>query len=107
VEKLKINGIDHLHSMCNMELPGPAELKKRYETEEEEKGNVRKVLTDRETGMKETSLYSGISIYHFSREWRKQTMNMGKRLIRKTTFFYKKVVHCPLLFGRILLQLKI
>jgi hypothetical protein len=41
-------------------------------------------------------LYSGILIYHFSREWRKQT-NMGKRLIRKTTFFKKKksyIVFC-------------
>jgi urease accessory protein UreF len=34
--------------------------------------------------------YSGISICRFSREWRKQTMNMGKRLIRKTTFFVNK-----------------
>jgi hypothetical protein len=32
--------------------------------------------------------YGGISIYHFSRKWRKQT-NMGKRLIRKTIFFNK------------------
>jgi type II secretory pathway component PulF len=24
------------------------------------------------------SIYSGILIYHFSREWRKQTMNVGK-----------------------------
>jgi hypothetical protein len=32
-------------------------------------------------------VYSGISIYRFSREWRKQTMNVGKRLIRKITFF--------------------
>jgi hypothetical protein len=56
VKKLKINGNDHLHPMCNRELPGPAELKKTYETEEEEKGNIRKVLTDRQTGMKDTSL---------------------------------------------------
>jgi hypothetical protein len=41
-------------------------------------------------------MYSGISIYRFSREWRKQT-NMGKRLIQKTTFFNKKksyIVSC-------------
>jgi hypothetical protein len=35
-------------------------------------------------------MYSRISIYRFSRELRKQMMNMGKRLIRKTTFFNKK-----------------
>jgi hypothetical protein len=51
--------------------------------------------------------YSRILIYHFSREWRKQMMNMGKLLIRKTTFFLTKtVVHCLLLLGRILPQLK-
>ena len=34
--------------------------------------------------------YSRTSIYRFSRGWRKQTMNAGKRLIRETTFFNKK-----------------
>jgi hypothetical protein len=33
-------------------------------------------------------------------------MNAGKRLIRETIFFNKKVVHCLLLLGRILPQLK-
>ena len=32
--------------------------------------------------------YSGTSIYRFSRGWRKQTMNAGKRLIRET------ITHC-------------
>jgi len=55
-----------------------------------------------------TTKYSRTSIYRFSRGWRKQTMNVGKRLIRETTFFLtKKVVHCLLLLGRILPQLKI
>jgi hypothetical protein len=40
--------------------------------------------------------YSGISIYRFSGEWRKQAMNMGKRLIRKTTFFNQKSRTCLL-----------
>jgi hypothetical protein len=40
VEKLKINGNAHLHSMYNRELPEPAELRKRYERQEEEKGNI-------------------------------------------------------------------
>jgi hypothetical protein len=31
--------------------------------------------------------YSVLSFYRFSREWRKQSMNVGKREIRKTTFF--------------------
>ena len=35
-------------------------------------------------------IYSRTSIYRFSRGWRKQTMNAGKRLIRETTFFNKK-----------------
>ena len=35
-------------------------------------------------------IYSRTSIYCFSRGWRKQTMNAGKRLIRETTFFNKK-----------------
>jgi hypothetical protein len=53
-------------------------------------------------------LYSGTSIYRFSRGWRKQTMNAEKRSIRETTFFLtKKVVHCLLLLGGILPQLKI
>jgi hypothetical protein len=34
--------------------------------------------------------YSRTSIYRFSRGWRKQTMNAGKRLIRETTLFNKK-----------------
>jgi len=34
--------------------------------------------------------YSRTSIYCFSRGWRKQTLNVGKRLIRETTFFNKK-----------------
>ena len=37
--------------------------------------------------IKQFSLYSRTSIYRFSRGWRKQTMNAGKRLIRETTFF--------------------
>ena len=36
------------------------------------------------------NIYSRTSIYRFSRGWRKQTMNAGKRLIRETTFFNKK-----------------
>jgi hypothetical protein len=32
--------------------------------------------------------YSGTSIHHFSRGWRKQTMNAGKSLIRET------ITHC-------------
>jgi len=35
--------------------------------------------------------YSRTSIYCFSRGWRKQTMNGGKRLIREITFFFKKI----------------
>jgi hypothetical protein len=35
-------------------------------------------------------IYSVLSIYRFSREWRKQLMNAGKREIRKTTFLNKK-----------------
>jgi len=46
-------------------------------------------------------MYSRTSIYRFSRGWRKQTMNPGNH------FFNKKVVHCLLLLGRILPQLKI
>jgi hypothetical protein len=34
------------------------------------------------------SMYSVLSIYRFSREWRKQSMNAGKREIQKTTFFF-------------------
>jgi hypothetical protein len=33
-------------------------------------------------------IYSGTSMYRFSKGWRKQTMNAGKRLIRET------VTHC-------------
>jgi len=51
--------------------------------------------------------YSRTSIYRFSRGWRKQTMNAGKRLIQEASFLTKKVVHCLLLLGRILPQLKI
>jgi len=40
VEKQEINGNAHLHSMYNREIPGPAELKKRYERKEEERGNT-------------------------------------------------------------------
>jgi hypothetical protein len=39
VEKLQISGNAHLHSMYNRELLGPAELRKRYE-KQEEKGNT-------------------------------------------------------------------
>jgi hypothetical protein len=48
------------------------------------------LLGDGKSHNKSEAKYSGISIYRFSREWRKQTMNMGKRLTRKTTFFNKK-----------------
>jgi hypothetical protein len=52
--------------------------------------------------------YSVLSIYRFSGKWRKQSMNAGKREIRKNHFFLtKKVAHCLLLLGRILPQLKI
>jgi hypothetical protein len=52
-------------------------------------------------------VYSELSIYRFSRKWRKQTMNVRKRKIRKATFcLTKKVLHCLLLHGRILPQLK-
>ena len=33
-------------------------------------------------------IYSGTSIYRFSRGWRKQTMNAGKRSIRETIKHY-------------------
>jgi hypothetical protein len=36
------------------------------------------------TGCVKIVEYSGNSIYRFSRGWRKQTMNAGKRLIRET-----------------------
>jgi hypothetical protein len=51
--------------------------------------------------------YGVLSIYRFSREWRKRSMNVGKREIGNTNFLTKKVVHCLLLLGRILPQLKI
>ena len=35
-------------------------------------------------------MYSGTSIYRFSRGWRKQTMNVGKRSIRET------ITHCKI-----------
>ena len=38
-------------------------------------------------------IYSGTSIYRFSRGWRKQTMNAGKRSIRETITHCKYVVH--------------
>jgi hypothetical protein len=44
-------------------------------------------------------LYSVLSIYRFSRERRKQSMNTGKRESRKTTFFKRKksyIVFCLL-----------
>jgi hypothetical protein len=59
VEKLKISGNAHLHSMYNREFPGPAEPRKRYERQEKERGkHIRKVLTVRQTGTKKTSLKS-------------------------------------------------
>ena len=37
--------------------------------------------------------YSRTSIYRFSRGWRKQTMNAGKRLIWETVTHCKKITH--------------
>ena len=34
-------------------------------------------------------IYSGTSIYRFSRGWRNKTMNAGKRLIRETITHFK------------------
>jgi len=39
VEKLDISGNAYLHSMYNREFPGPAELRKRYERQDE-RGNI-------------------------------------------------------------------
>ena len=36
------------------------------------------------------SIYSGTSIYRFSRGWRNKTMNAGKRLIRETVTIVNK-----------------
>jgi hypothetical protein len=50
------------------------------------------------------NIYSELSIFRFWSERRKWTKNVRKW---KTTFLMKKVVHCHLLHGRILPQLKI
>jgi hypothetical protein len=83
---------------CQTDIAIPTTLVKTYQH----------IATSQKTVIRHDYLYySEISIYHFSREWRKQTMNVGKRLIRKTNFLTKKVIHCLLLLGRILPQLKI
>lgn len=53
VQKVELRGNAHLHSMYNREFPGPAELRKGYERQEE-RGNIRKVITVRQRGMKES-----------------------------------------------------
>ena len=42
----------------------------------------------RYSGCAVQSMYSGTSIYRFSRDRRKQTMNAGKRSIRETITHY-------------------
>ena len=39
------------------------------------------------------NIYSRTSIYRFSRGRRKQTMNMGKRLIQETITHCEKITH--------------
>jgi hypothetical protein len=48
-------------------------------------------LASKRDGNIPKSEYSRTSIYRFSRKWRKQAMNAGKRLILETTFLTKKV----------------